>query len=401
MAITVNGVSVPQQSKTLDTAVVTTTFGAVHRQVIGIADPENPSQYARLTGTSLNVNVTNASLAITAAALPLPAGAATEATLASANAKLDALDGVTHKSIGTQVTTSDVGLVTNTVMHGLSTGGGGYVDVKVTPSGAVVTDTGLDQPLTNAELRTVGEQVAVRDYGMDASRGLISGVSFITIRGYNQATSTTNEPIWAQSGTAYPNPTTAQTLTVSSTSAVDTSAGTGARTVFVRYIKASDGTEQTATATLNGLTAVTVSIDCIAVNDLRVLTAGTGRSNAGTIFAGYGTVTLGTPASILATIAVGKNAAQQAIYTVPAGKALEIMAFRLSASVLSFIQLRIRSSAAAVQTVEFDIPLATSVSFNSVAPSIFAAGTQIQFWAQTAAGSGAAGCIISGFLRSI
>jgi len=79
MAITVNGVAVPQQSKTLDTTEVTTSFGLVHRQIIGIADPENQSQYARLTGTSLNVNVTNTSVAISAVSLPLPTGAATAA----------------------------------------------------------------------------------------------------------------------------------------------------------------------------------------------------------------------------------------------------------------------------------------------------------------------------------
>jgi len=56
------------------------------------------------------------------------------------------LDGVnsaikaTVLDIGTQLTTNDNGLVTNTVMHGLTTaGGGGYVDVKVTPSGALTT----------------------------------------------------------------------------------------------------------------------------------------------------------------------------------------------------------------------------------------------------------------------
>lgn len=91
MTITVNGVAVPAQSKNLDTTTVTTGFGLVHRQIIGIADPENPSQYARLTGTSLNVNVTNASLAVTAAALPLPSGAATEATLQGV---LDAVGGI-------------------------------------------------------------------------------------------------------------------------------------------------------------------------------------------------------------------------------------------------------------------------------------------------------------------
>jgi hypothetical protein len=58
------------------------------------------------------------------------------------------LDGVnsaikaTVLDIGTQITTNDHGLVTNTVMHGLTTGGGGgYVDVKVNPSGALTVES--------------------------------------------------------------------------------------------------------------------------------------------------------------------------------------------------------------------------------------------------------------------
>lgn len=48
---------------------------------------------------------------------------------------------VNTKQLGTAVTNTDVGLVTNTVIHGLTTGGGGsFVDVKVTPSGALVAD---------------------------------------------------------------------------------------------------------------------------------------------------------------------------------------------------------------------------------------------------------------------
>ncbi len=383
----------------------------------------------------------------------VPIDAATEATLASANAKLEALDGVTHKSIGTQVTTSDVGLVTNTVMHGLSTGGGGgYVDVKVTPSGALVADTGgltdaqlraspvpvsgtitvsnptaqgltdaqlratpvpvsgtvtantgLTQPLTDAQLRATGEQVAVRDYGIDVSRGLVSGVTFQTLQGYNQATGTTNEPIWAQSGTTYPNITAAQTLTLSSSSALDTSAGTGARTVLVTYILFSTGAEASSVVTLNGQTAVTITNDGRAINGVRVLTAGSGGSNAGTLYVGYGALVLGVPPAnqILATVVIGKNKTQQAIYTVPAGKAYDLMAYRIAASVLTFIQLRTQSAVGAVQVVEFDLPVNGLASFNSVAPSTFAAGTQIQLWAQTAAGAGAAGVILSGYLRSV
>lgn len=91
MAINPNGVSVPAQSKTLDTTTVTTAYGTVHRQVVALGDPETPTSYVTLTGSSLNVNITTASIAVTAAALPLPTGAATETTVSSINAKTPAL----------------------------------------------------------------------------------------------------------------------------------------------------------------------------------------------------------------------------------------------------------------------------------------------------------------------
>lgn len=57
---------------------------------------------------------------------------------------------VTTKPLGTQVVSTDSGLVTNTVIHGLSTAGGGsYVDVKVNPSGALAVDgSGTTQPVS-------------------------------------------------------------------------------------------------------------------------------------------------------------------------------------------------------------------------------------------------------------
>lgn len=43
--------------------------------------------------------------------------------------------------LGTQIDTSDNGIVTNSVIHGVTTGGGGgYKDVKVNPSGALTVD---------------------------------------------------------------------------------------------------------------------------------------------------------------------------------------------------------------------------------------------------------------------
>ena len=241
--------------------------------------------------------------------------------------------------------------------------------------------------------------VTSRDFAYDVAAGRVTGTSFVSIRGYNQSTSTTNEPVWAQSGTTYPTTTSAQTLTLSSSSAVDTSAGTGARTVLVTYVEWSTGNQVSTVYTLNGLTGVTITTNGKAINGIRVLTAGSGGSNAGTLYVGYGTVTLGVPASILSTVVIGKNNAQQAIYTVPTGKVLELMTYRFSASALTYIQLRTRSSNTAIQVVEFDIPLNGVASFESVAPSLFAAGTEVQFWMQTAAGAATGGIIASGFLR--
>jgi hypothetical protein len=51
------------------------------------------------------------------------------------------ISGVTKKALVTAVVSADTGLVVHSVMHGLSTGGGGgYVDVKVNPSGALTVD---------------------------------------------------------------------------------------------------------------------------------------------------------------------------------------------------------------------------------------------------------------------
>lgn len=74
----------------------------------------------------------------------LPAGAATSANQTNGNQLTKITDGagvVNTKQLGTALTSSDVGLVANTIIHGLTTGGGGgYVDVKVTPSGALVSE---------------------------------------------------------------------------------------------------------------------------------------------------------------------------------------------------------------------------------------------------------------------
>ena len=65
---------------------------------------------------------------------------------------------VNTKQIGTAITASDVGLVVQSVIHGLSTAGGGtYVDVKVNPSGALATATTLNDGTDTALVTSAGE----------------------------------------------------------------------------------------------------------------------------------------------------------------------------------------------------------------------------------------------------
>jgi len=62
--------------------------------------------------------------------------------------------GIVKKTLATQVVSSDTGLVVNAVMHGLTTGGGGgYVDVKVNPSGALTVDATVDSTTQRSTLK--------------------------------------------------------------------------------------------------------------------------------------------------------------------------------------------------------------------------------------------------------
>lgn len=113
MAINPNLVGVPAQSKNLDTATTTTTAGLVHRQVISIADPETATNYARVSGGSLQVSVQNATLAVTqsgtfnitniSGTVSLPTGASTATLQTTGNTSLNSIDTKTPALSGGRV----------------------------------------------------------------------------------------------------------------------------------------------------------------------------------------------------------------------------------------------------------------------------------------------------------
>ena len=114
-----------------------------------------------------------------------------------------------------------------------------------------------------------------------AALGLLDGCKRVQLYGYLSALSTSERTIW-RNATAYVQLTSAVAFEVISSSAADTAAGTGARTVDMDLVDG-NGVETTVTATLNGTGAVAITGTYVACNAIRVATAGSGGTNAGAI----------------------------------------------------------------------------------------------------------------------
>jgi hypothetical protein len=154
-------------------------------------------------------------------------------------------------------------------------------------------------------------------FELQVARGQIQGHRNVTVFGFNGDVDQTQVSVWPLPS-LITFPSAALQMTVSSTSANDTAAGTGARTVVVQGLDANYN-EVTETVTLNGQTAVTMSASLLRVNYAYVATAGSGNSAAGDIYIGTGTVTAGVPATVYDIIKFDYNATTTGSYTIPAG----------------------------------------------------------------------------------
>lgn len=167
------------------------------------------------------------------------------------------------------------------------------------------------------QISSITRQGTFEPFGLQVSRGQIQGHEAVIVFGYNPDVDTTQESVWPDGGTV-PHPTSASVLKISSSDANDTSAGTGARTVFIEGLDG-DYAVVSETVTLNGQTAVDTTNSYLYVNNFYVVTAGSGGENAGNINAGTGTVTAGVPAVLYDIIAAGFNNRTTGHYCVPAG----------------------------------------------------------------------------------
>lgn len=133
----------------------------------------------------------------------------------------------------------------------------------------------------------------------------------LVVIGRNVDVGATEEDVW-EGGGLYSFISAASDLEVLSSSANDTAAGTGARTMRIIGLD-STGAEKTADVTLNGTTPVSAG-NFLRINSGLVLTSGSNGANVGT-------VTVRTVSGSTAQLVIGANRGFQSqfIYTVPKG----------------------------------------------------------------------------------
>lgn len=149
------------------------------------------------------------------------------------------------------------------------------------------------------------------------SLGLIPGYTRVGALGNNPDvdTGTLPEDVWSGGG-VYPWPTGLVSLEVLSSSASDTSAGTGARTITLNCLDSSY-VAFTQVITLNGTSVVSIPTQVFRLNSVVVASVGSNTTNVGDI-----TVRRTGGGITQALIPAGVSSTRQACYTVPAGFSL-------------------------------------------------------------------------------
>lgn len=164
---------------------------------------------------------------------------------------------------------------------------------------------------------SVTVQGAYEPFELQVARGQIMGHTNVTVFGFNPDVDTTEVTVWPYTGVVT-TPTAALQMKVSSSSASDTALGTGARTIVIQGLDA-DYNQISETVTLSGQTEVLTQNSYLRINYMYVASAGTGKSGAGDIYIGTGTVTSGVPATVYNLIKFNYNNTITGHYTVPAG----------------------------------------------------------------------------------
>lgn len=176
---------------------------------------------------------------------------------------------------------------------------------------------------------SLGGQATPVSFNRELLIGTLPNSTQFRVSGYNPSVGTAQEDMWEMTGVYVPPPAGGTQMRAVSSSASDTAAGTGARTVKVCYLDANYA-PRTEVVTLNGTTPVnTVATNILRVQDFHVTTVGS--STTGSV----GNITLTDTAGVVtySRMSTSVNRARQALYTVPAGKRAFLVAWRAGGAV--------------------------------------------------------------------
>lgn len=185
--------------------------------------------------------------------------------------------------------------------------------------------------LNTGVLNSITRSGKTEPFHLQVARGQIMGHTGYFRFGFANSIGTTPQTITScvTAGNTYVYPTSATVMKVSSSSANDTSAGTGARTILIAGLDA-DYNSISETVTLNGQTAVNTTNSYLRILYSEILTVGSGAAQAGTIYVGTGTVTAGVPATIYWQSESTYNNWSFAGYTVPAGYTAYVSSYTIT-----------------------------------------------------------------------
>lgn len=229
--------------------------------------------------------------------------------------------------------------------------------------------------------------------------GWYSDVTTVHKFGFSDVVSTTEIPLW-DGDALYTYQSSEAVVKVSSTDDTnDKAGGTGALTVKVYGLDESLA-EVSETVTLTGQTAAVTTQAFYRVFRARVLTAGSGGANVGTIWIGTGTVTGGVPATKYAAISPTRNQTLMAMYTVPAGKRFVLTQIFMttggSATAVVTARLAVNPRSAIEGSVfqtkdQFVFVRGANIDEHYNSPSVYAAGTDIQLRASASVSTDVSG----------
>lgn len=169
------------------------------------------------------------------------------------------------------------------------------------------------------------------NFALEVAKGKVPGHALVNVQGRAPAgLQTTATDIWDRADATptqqtLTSPTVARVHGIVSGSANDDGdpVGTGARTVRVHGLTSWTTAETSEDITLNGTGSVNTTNSYVHINKMRVLTVGSGGTNAGAI-----TATAATDTTVSAHMLAGQGKTQMAIYAIPSTKVAYLMGWR-------------------------------------------------------------------------